>query len=187
MWLPGREQRRRGRGQRPQPRVGREHRDGGAGAADQRAGGVRGELEDLLDGQRRVQRHRGVCERAQLLDVLVLDPGDLAHLAVAAMHALEDRQALAQELGGRQERRVGRPAALRQREPHGGVMGLGEVEHAQLRRHRLAAEVVGDAQLALAAIRQIRREGIRVPGRQLRGNVRPDLLHRAEAYAGGRA
>ena len=106
----------------------------GAGAADQRARGVGGELEDLLDGQRRVQRHRGVGQRAQLLDVLVLDPRDLAHLAVAAVDALEDRQALAQEVGRRLERRLGRPAAVRQRRAQRGVVGLGEVEHAQLRR-----------------------------------------------------
>jgi hypothetical protein len=31
--------------------------------------------------------------------VLVLDPRDLLHLVVAAMDALEDRQALAQEVG----------------------------------------------------------------------------------------
>ena len=76
------------------------------------AGGVDRELEDLLDGQRRVERHRDVGQRAQLLDVLVLDPGDLADLAVAAVDALEDRQALAQEVGGRLQRRLRRPAAV---------------------------------------------------------------------------
>ena len=102
--------RRRRRGQRPQPRVGRVDRHGRPVAAEQRAGGVGGQLEDLLDGQRRVERDRDVGQRPQLLDVLVLDAGDLAHLAVAAMHALEHRQALAQEVGGRLQRLLRRPA-----------------------------------------------------------------------------
>ena len=91
-------------------------------AADQRAGGVGGELEDLLDGQRGVERHRGVGQRAQLLDVLVLDPRDLLHLAVAAVDALEDRQALAQEVGAGLQRRV-RRADRRRRAPAGRRRG----------------------------------------------------------------
>ena len=68
--------------------------------AEHRAGGVGGQLEDLLDGQRGVDRDGGVGQRAQLLDVLVLDARDLLHLVVAAGGDLERRQALADELRG---------------------------------------------------------------------------------------
>ena len=149
-------------------------------AADQRAGGVGGELEDLLDGQRGVERDRGVGQRAQLLDVLVLDPRDLLHLAVAAVDALEDRQALAQEVGAGLQRVFRRTAAVGERPADGGVVRLGQVEHAQLRGDRLAADVVGRAQLALAPVDQIGREGVRIRGRQLGGDVGPGLLHAAK-------
>ena len=112
--------------------------------------------------------------------MLVLDPRDLLHLAVAAVDALEDRQALAQEVGAGLQRVLGRTAAVGERLPDGGVVRLGEVEHAQVRGDRLAADVVGRAQLALAAVGEIGREGVRVRGRQLGGDVGPGLLHAAK-------
>ena len=74
--------------------------------ATTRAGGVGGQLQDRLDGEARVDRHRRVRERAQLLDVLVLEPGDLLDLEVAAVDGLERREALAQELLRGQQRGV---------------------------------------------------------------------------------
>ena len=103
------------------------------------------ELEDLLHRHRGVDRDGGVGQRAQLLDVLVLEAGDLLDLGVAAVDGLEGRQALAQEVGGRLQRRLGRLAA-RQRTAQRGVMGLGDVEHRHLRGDRLAAQVVGGAE-----------------------------------------
>jgi hypothetical protein len=163
--LAGVEPRGRGGGQRAQARVGRRDAHGGAGGADDRARGVGGQLQDLLDGERRVDRHRGLRERAQLLDVGVLEPRDLLHLAVAAMDALERRQALAQEVRRRLQRLLGqrRPG---QRGADGAVVDLGEVEHAQVLRHRLAAEVVRRAERLLAAIGQIGRERLGVPRRK---------------------
>ena len=62
---------------------------------------------------RGVDGHGGVGQRAQLLDVVVLEPGDLLDLGVAAVDALEGRQALAQEVrGGLSVASVGRRAAL---------------------------------------------------------------------------
>ena len=121
--------------------------------ADDAARGVGGELEDLLDGQRRVDRHRGVGQRAQLLDVLVLEPRDLLHLGVAAVDALEDRQALAQEVACGADGRLRRPdappaSASRTRR----VVRLREVEHAHAGGHGLAPEVVGDAEARLALV-----------------------------------
>ena len=69
---------------------------------------VGGELQDLLDGHRGVDRDGGVRELAQLLDVVVLEPRDLLDLGVAAVDALEGRQALAQEGLGGLQRGVGR-------------------------------------------------------------------------------
>ena len=56
------------------------------------------------------------------------------------------------------------------------MVGLGEVEHAQVRRDRLAPEVVGGAQALLAAVAQIGREGGRVAGGEIRGPVTGPLL-----------
>ena len=67
----------RGRGQRPQARVRGEDRDRRPARADDLARGVGGQLQDRLDRQRAVDRHRGVGERAQLLDVGVLQARDL--------------------------------------------------------------------------------------------------------------
>ena len=141
-----------------------------------RAGGVGGQLEDLLDRHRGVDGHRGLGQRAQLLHVLVLEPGDLLDLLVAAVDALERRQALAQEVGGGLHgglRRLGRAAG--QRPAQRRVMGLGEVEHREVRRHRLAPEVVGGAQAELAAVVQIRGERRGISGRQ-RGRAVGALL-----------
>ena len=63
-----------------------------------------------------------------------------------------------------------------QRRPDGGVVGLGQVEHAHVGGHGLAAEVVGGAERPLAALGKIGREGVRIPNRQVRG-LGPSLLH----------
>jgi hypothetical protein len=152
-------------------------RGSGAKTADQVARGFDGELQDLLDGQGRVERDRDVRQRAQLLDVLVLEPGDLADLAVAAVHALEDRQALAQEVRGRLQRRLRRPVAVAERRAQRRVVGLGEVEHAEMGRDGLAAEVVRGAELALSTRREIGRERSRVGRREIRRSVRATLHH----------
>jgi hypothetical protein len=55
--------------------------------------------------------------------VLVLDPGNLADLAVAAMDALEDRQALAQEVRGSLQRGGRRSATGVERRAQRGVVG----------------------------------------------------------------
>ncbi len=62
------------------------------------------------------------------------------------------------------------------------MVGLGQVQDAELRRHGAAADVVGRAELALPSIREVGREGVGIGGRQLRGDVGPGLLHSAEAY-----
>ena len=56
------------------------------------------------------------------------------------------------------------------------VVGLGEVEHAQVRGDGLAPEVVGGAQTLLAAVAQIGREGAGVAGGEIRGAVTGPLL-----------
>jgi hypothetical protein len=109
--------------------------------------------------------------------VSVLDPRDLADLAVAAVHALEDRQALAQEVRGRLQRRVGQAAALPERRAQRRVVGFGEVEHAEVRGHGLAPDVIGGAELALATSGEVRGERSRVGRRQSRRPVRATLLH----------
>jgi hypothetical protein len=158
----------RGGGERAQPRVARHHRHGPPDGRGDRPRGVGRALEDLLDGQGGVDRHRGVGQRAQLLHVRVLDPRDLLHLDVAAMHGLEHRQALAQEVGRRVQARV-----VAQRGAQRRVVGLGEVEHAQLRGHGLAAEVVSGAERLLAPVGEVGGKGLAVARGERRSAVRP--------------
>ena len=154
---------RRGRPQRRPPRLGGEDRDRRAPRPEHRARGVGGELEDLLRGQRGVDRDGGVGERAQLLDVLVLDARDLLHLVVAAGGDLEGGEALADELrGGLDDLALALGRRGRERGRQRPVMGVGEVEHAVLAADRLAAERVGRAEPALAAFAEVRGERGRV-------------------------
>jgi hypothetical protein len=142
----------------------------GAGA-DRRPGGAEHrlrrldrELEDLLRGHRRVDAHRRVGERAQLHHVLVLQPGDLLHLAVAPVGDLERGERLAEE-DARGVEQLGAARGVRllaQRLARGDVVGLGEVQHAQPRRDRLAAQRVRRAQLALVTVEQPCPEGLLV-------------------------
>ena len=149
----------RGRAERRAPRLGGQDRDRGALRRERRAGRVGGELEDLLGGQRGVDRHRGVGQRAQLLDVLVLDARDLLHLVVAAGRDLERGEALAQELRGRaDDLALARRGRGGERGGQRAVVRVGEVEHAVLRRDRLAAERVGGPEAALAALAEVGRE-----------------------------
>ena len=111
-----------------------------------------------------VDRHRGIGQRAQLLDVRVLDPRDLLDLDVAAVDGLEQRQALAQERRGGVERVLVARSAVASSSPL--VVGLGEVEHAQLGLHGLAPEVVGGAQRHLGPVAEIDGERRGVAGSQ---------------------
>jgi hypothetical protein len=120
-----------------------------------------GELQDLLRRERCVDPHRRVRERAQLHDVLVLEAGDLLHLAVAAMGELERRERLAEE----------HPGGLEQLSAAGGiglvpegllrspVMRFGEVEDAQPRAHGLASQRVRGTELALVPVGEPGMEG----------------------------
>ena len=168
----------RGRGgrQRSQPRVGRQDRDRGPGRVDDLARRVGRQLQDRLDRERAVDRHRGVRQRAQLLDVRVLDARDLLDLEVAAVDGLERRQALAQEVGRGVQRGLVDAALQRV------VVRVGEVEHAQLGGDGLAAEVVRGAERLLGALGEIRGEGRRVARGEAVGAVLAPHV-RWEAYA----
>ena len=118
----------RGGRERAHARVGGHHGDARAVGGEDPARGVGGQLQDLVDAHRGVDRDRGVGQRAELHHVLVLEPGDLLDLGVAAVDALEGRQALAQEVLGRLQggvRRRGAPAL--EHAAQRGVVGLGEV------------------------------------------------------------
>ena len=116
------------------------------------------ELEDLLLGQRGADRQRGVGQRAQLLDVLVLEPRDLLDLVVAAVAMSKVESASRRNVGRRPQRPRGGSAAARAIAPAARVVGLGEIEHRELRGDRLAAERVGGAELSSSRSRRIRRE-----------------------------
>ena len=160
-------------------------------AAERRAGGVGGQLEDLLDAQRGVDRHRRVGQRAQLLDVLVLDARDLLHLVVAAGGDLERRQAFAQEFRGSAHdlALVGRPAPRpARRSARGDARRRSRARCTARRPPRARAR-----RRRRARSRRPRRGGRRTPSRSVRrGPARHQAATRLagrpprrEAYSGG--
>ena len=158
--------RRGGRGEPARLGVLDPGRHDGARRTRHRARPGGGALEDLLHGERRVDRQRGLRERVELLRVLALHARDLLDRVVAAVGDLERRQALAQHLarGGHD---VGPAAAVGAVAQHAGdrrVVGLDELEDAELGRQRLAAERVRGAQPGLVRFMQVRAYGGGVAG-----------------------
>ena len=163
----------RGGGERAQPRVGGEDGHRGAGDADDRAAPCRpcswrisSTVSDRLMATEASASARSCstcsCSSAR----------DLLDLEVAAVDGLERRQALAQEVRGRLERPSdGGPSASAARSAR--VVGLGEVEHAEVRGDGLAAEVVGGAQRLLAPVGEVRGERLAVAHGERRASVRP--------------
>ena len=114
--------------------------------------------------------------------MLVLEPRDLLHRVIAAGGDLEGRERLAEEHARRLDQlgAARRVVLLAQGVLRGGVMRLGEVEHAQLGAHGLASERVRRPQLVLVAMRQPRVERLVVAGAQLergRAGGRRGLCH----------